>query len=79
MAIDTKVTFVDKLKRNVLFKLYKFYIIDSILIVKNEGIKALLVQRGKKFVIGIFVYYLIRDSIIYIVIPLLIAKGLLQG
>ena len=33
-------------------------------------------QLGWKFVVAFILYYLIRDSILYILIPYLIAKGL---
>jgi len=63
-------------QKNILLRLYKHYIIDSILIVKNDGFKALLRKRGKKFLYIIIGYYTVRDSIVYIIIPLCIAKGI---
>jgi hypothetical protein len=60
-----------------LIRLYKFYIIDSILIVKRQGFKELFKQRGWKFLLIIVAYYTIRDSILYILIPYMIARGLL--
>ena len=62
--------------KNILVRFYKYYIIDSILIVKKEGFKTLLKKRGWKvfaFVIG---YYTVRDTIFYIVVPFLIAQGI---
>ena len=62
--------------KNILIRLYKYYIIDSILIIKREGFTSLLKQRGWKvfaFVIG---YYTVRDTLLYIVIPFLIAQGI---
>jgi hypothetical protein len=59
-----------------LFRLYKYYIIDSILIVKRSGFKELIKKRGWKFLIIIVSYYAVRDSLVYIIIPLMIAKGL---
>jgi hypothetical protein len=61
----------------ILFRLYKYYIIDSIIIVKNHGLKELFKRRGWKFLLIIISYYAVRDSIIYIVIPYLIAKGVI--
>ena len=61
----------------ILFRLYKYYIIDSIIIVKNHGVKELFKRRGWKFLLIIISYYAIRDSIIYIVIPYLIVKGVI--
>jgi hypothetical protein len=61
---------------NIIIRLYKYYIIDSIIIIKNNGFKDLLKQRGWKFLLVIISYYTIRDTIIYIVIPYLVASGL---
>jgi len=36
---------------------------------KKGGIKKLLSQHGWKVIIGFFLFYLIRDSILYIIIP----------
>jgi hypothetical protein len=63
--------------RFILFRLYKHYIIDSIIIVKKEGFKALIKKRGWKFLAVIIGYYTVRDSVVYILIPYMIAKGLL--
>ena len=65
------------LQQNALFRLYEHYIIDSALILKRSGFRELLRQRGWKFLVGIFVYYLIRDTILYLAIPLCVARGLL--
>ena len=35
----------------------------------------MLTVAGWKIVLGIFLFYLIRDSILYILIPYLVAKG----
>lgn len=63
--------------KNILFRFYKYYIIDSVLIVKREGFKSLIKKRGWKVFAVVIGYYAIRDSILYIIIPLLIAKGIL--
>lgn len=70
-------TFVAKTARqNFLFRLYKHYIIDSILIVKQSGCKALLRQRGWKFFGIIIAYYTVRDTLLYLVIPYCVAGRL---
>ncbi len=43
---------------------------------KEQGFKGLVKKYGWKVVVAVFLYYLIRDSILYILIPYLIAKGL---
>ena len=64
------------LKENYLVSLYKYYIIDSVFIIKNRGFKELLRTRGLKFILVVIAYYLVRDSFIYLVIPFLAASGL---
>ncbi len=46
-------------------------------ILKKQGFMALLKQKGWKVVITFFLFYLIRDSLIYLILPYLAAKGLL--
>lgn len=64
-------------EKNILIRFYKYYIIDSILIVKREGFKVLLKKRGWKVFAVIIAYYTVRDSILYILVPYLIARGIL--
>lgn len=63
-------------RQNILLRLYQYYILDSMLIVKQSGFKALLRQRGPKFLAIIFMYYLVRDTLLYIVLPFCLARGL---
>ena len=46
-------------------------------ILKEQGFAALLKQKGWKVVITFFLFYLVRDSLIYLILPYLAAKGLL--
>lgn len=62
--------------KNLIVKFYKYYIIDSILIAKREGFKSLIKKRGWKVFAAVIAYYTIRDTILYILIPFLIAKGI---
>jgi hypothetical protein len=62
--------------KNILIRFYKYYIIDSILIVKREGFKALLKKRGWRVFAVIISYYALRDGIIYVLIPFLVAQGI---
>ena len=64
-------------EKNIVLRLYKYYILDSIMIVKREGFKSLIKKRGWKIFLIIAGYYAVRDTIIYIIIPLLIAQGVL--
>lgn len=62
--------------KNILVRFYKYYVIDSILIVKREGFKALLKKRGWKVFAIVIGYYAIRDSIVYLLIPYLISRNI---
>jgi hypothetical protein len=64
-------------QQNGLFRLYKHYIIEGILIAKRHGFKELVRRRGWKFLLLIAGYYLVRDTILYVAIPLYLAHGLL--
>jgi hypothetical protein len=57
-------------------RLYRSAVIDSLRIVKRRGLRGLLRQRGWKFIAAVIAYYLVRDSVLYIVVPLLVARGL---
>lgn len=76
-SIMSAITFVAKtLQQNLIITLYKYYIIDSILVVKQFGFKELLRRRGKKFFYAIIGYYLVRDTVLYLIIPYAVARGL---
>ncbi len=62
-------------RKNILFRLYKFYIIDSVLIVKRNGFRELIRQRGWKIFWVVGGYYLVRDTLVYVVLPYLVARG----
>ncbi|KAA3610197.1 MAG: hypothetical protein D8M58_06795 [Calditrichaeota bacterium] len=51
---------------------------EWIQLIKKDGLKEFLRQKGWKIVAGIFVFYLIRDSILYILIPYLIINNIVQ-
>tara|TARA_B100000131_G_C17968933_1_gene553599 strand:+ start:572 stop:775 length:204 start_codon:yes stop_codon:yes gene_type:complete len=58
--------------KKLIDKLLPKIIKEYIDILKNEGFKALIKKGGYKLFLIIFIYYLIRDTILY-VIPFLIA------
>ena len=43
---------------------------------REKGVKGFIKTYGWKVVFGVFMFYLIRDSILYILIPYMIAKGI---
>lgn len=55
------------------------FIREYVKIWKAEGFKELIRQKGWRVVAIVFFYYLIRDSTLYILIPYLIAKGVIGG
>ncbi|MFQ5604369.1 MAG: hypothetical protein ACE5HS_13960 [bacterium] len=44
---------------------------------KEQGFRGFVKQKGWKIVIAIFVFYLIRDSFLYLLLPYLAARGLI--
>jgi len=73
-----KATSASYLKQSSLFRLYKYYLLDSIYVVRNYGFKTLLALRGFKILLFIIFYYIIRDSILYLIIPFFIAKEFIK-
>ena len=53
------------------------FILDWGKIRKDGGFLKLLKKKGSKAVVVFILFYLIRDSLLYIVIPILIAKGII--
>ena len=45
-------------------------------IFKKDGFKGVLKEGGWKVLFYFFMFYLIRDTILYIIIPYLIVKGI---
>ncbi|MAR40317.1 MAG: hypothetical protein CMD22_06660 [Flavobacteriales bacterium] len=60
--------------KNFLSLITPKFISDSLQIYRKSGFKGLIKEKGWKFVFYFFMFYLIRDSIIYILIPYLIGK-----
>ncbi len=54
-------------------------IIEWTKLLREKGIKEFIRVKGWKVVVAICLYYLIRDTLLYIVIPFMIAKGLICG
>ena len=50
---------------------------EWITLIREQGLKAFIKQKGWVIVVAIFLFYLIRDSILYIIIPYFVARGLL--
>ena len=47
-------------------------------IFRKDGLKGVLKQGGWKIVFYFFLYYLIRDAILYILLPYLVVKGIIS-
>lgn len=57
-------------------RLYRYAVLDSLRIAKAHGLRALLRERGWRFVAAVVAYYLVRDTLLYIVVPLCLARRL---
>jgi len=68
---------IDGFRTSVLFRWYKFFILDSVAIIRESGFKTFLRQRGWKVIAVVITYYLIRDSFLYILLPYLVARKIL--
>ncbi len=44
---------------------------------KERGLRGLLKEKGWKIVAGLFVFYLIRDTVLYVIVPFWVARGFL--
>ncbi|MCH8928672.1 MAG: hypothetical protein IIB39_08160 [Candidatus Marinimicrobia bacterium] len=56
--------------------LLPLFIIEWVKLLREEGFKVFVKKRGWKVLWTIVIFYLIRDSILYILIPFLIYLGL---
>lgn len=54
------------------------WIREATRVFRASGFKGLLKAYGWRFVALFFVYYLVRDSFLYLLLPWLAAKGLLS-
>lgn len=58
-------------------RFYRYAVIDSLRIVRRHGLRGLWRQRGWRFVAAVAAYYLVRDTLLYVVVPLCLARGFL--
>ena len=76
--MNSVITNLNKLaSKNIIVRIYKYYIIDSIIIVKKEGFKSLLKKRGWKIFAIVAAYYVVRDTVLYILLPYLAARNII--
>lgn len=57
-------------------RLYRYAVLESVQIVRRHGARELLRQRGWRFAGALLAYYLIRDTVLYLVVPLWIAHAI---
>jgi len=55
---------------------YRIAVVDSLAIVRRHGWRELLRRRGWKFFAAMVALYLVRDVVIYILVPICIARRL---
>ncbi|MBD3225069.1 MAG: hypothetical protein GF313_10100 [Caldithrix sp.] len=53
------------------------FIKEWVTLIRENGIREFLKQKGWKFLAVIVLYYLIRDTILYIIIPYLVINNIL--
>lgn len=64
--------------KNALAKIFKPQVIQEWTTAwKEKGFRGLVKEKGWKIVAAVFLFYLIRDSLIYLILPYLAARGLL--
>ncbi len=54
------------------------FVDDAVVEIKTNGFKAFLKKKGPWFVGGVILFYLIRDTLLYIVIPFLVVNGIIS-
>lgn len=47
-------------------------------LLREKGWRGFVREKGWKILFAIFMFYFIRDSVLYIIIPVLIAQGILS-
>jgi hypothetical protein len=47
-------------------------------LLKEKGVKGFVKEKGWKIIVLFFLYYLIRDSILYIIIPYLVINNIIE-
>ncbi len=45
-------------------------------LLREQGVKEFIRRKGLKILLVIVLFYLIRDGLLYVVIPLLVARGI---
>ena len=53
------------------------FIQEWVALLRAQGIKGFVREKGWKILFAIFLFYLVRDTILYIIIPVLIARGII--
>ncbi len=54
------------------------FIKEWLTLIREKGLKALIREKGWKVLIAFFLFYLIRDGILYLLIPYLIVNNIIQ-
>jgi|TARA_B100001057_G_scaffold438460_1_gene470976 hypothetical protein len=57
-------------------KLIPNFLKKYIIYYQDNGLKLTIEKFGIKLILGVFIFYLIRDSILYIIIPYFALKGI---
>ena len=57
-------------------RLYRYVVLDSLVILRRHGARELLRRRGWRFAGAVLGYYLVRDILLYVLLPLWLARSL---
>ncbi len=53
------------------------FIQEWVSLLRTHGIKGFVREKGWKILFAVFLFYLVRDTVLYIIIPILIARGII--
>ncbi len=54
------------------------FMYDWVKLIKQEGLKEFFKKKGWRIIAAIFFFYLVRDSILYLLLPYLIINNIIQ-
>jgi len=54
------------------------FVREWLIIIKEKGLKGFVKEKGWKIVAIFFLYYLIRDTTLYIILPYLLINNIIQ-
>jgi len=62
--------------RSTINKLIPSFLKECIIYFKENGLRSTIKKYGIKLILTVFIFYLVRDTILYIIIPYIALKGI---